>query len=130
MIFATVLTLLALDVAVRVFWTSFVFQVARVEGHAMSPTLNDQDRLIVNKVAFRLRDPRAEDIVMLYYPIDPDKVFVKRIIAEEGDAVQIRDGRVFRNDVPLDDSYVAHDARSHDHLGACRRSRRVLLRHG
>src|SRR4029450_11568297 len=76
-IFATVLTLLALDVAVRFFWTSFVFQVARVEGHAMSPTLNDQDRLIVNKVAFRLRDPRAEDIVMLYYPIDPDKVFVK-----------------------------------------------------
>ena len=79
---------------------TFVCQVARVEGQSMAPTLEDQDRLIVNKFAYRIGDPRRNDIVMLYYPVNPDKSFVKRIIAEPGDEVHIVDGRVYVNDVP------------------------------
>ena len=85
---------------------TFGVQVARVEGQSMAPTLVDQDRLIVNKFTYRFcisipplhlgcRDPRPSDIVMLYYPVDPDKSFVKRVIAEAGDTVRISDGRVF-----------------------------------
>ena len=96
---------------------TFGFQVARVEGMSMAPTLQDQDRLIVNKLAYRLSDPKVGDIVMLYYPLKPEKSFVKRIIAEEGDQVRIVDGRVFRNDVPLDDSFVPQEYRSHDDWG-------------
>ncbi len=96
---------------------TFGFQVARVEGQSMAPTLEDQDRLIVNKLAYRLRDPQIGDIVMLYYPIDPAKSFVKRVIAEPGDQVRIADGRVYRNEVPLDDSYVPEEFRSHDDWG-------------
>ena len=96
---------------------TFGFQVARVEGMSMAPTLQDQDRLIVNKLAYRLGVPQVGDIVMLYYPLKPEKSFVKRIIAEEGDQLRIVDGRVFRNDVPLDDSFVPPDYRSHDDWG-------------
>ena len=96
---------------------TFGFQVARVEGMSMAPTLQDQDRLIVNKLAYRLGDPQVGDIVMLYYPLKPDKSFVKRIIAEEGDQLRIVDGRVFRNEVPLDDSFVPPEYRSHDDWG-------------
>jgi len=96
---------------------TFGFQVARVEGMSMAPTLQDQDRLIVNKLAYRIGDPKVGDIVMLYYPLKPEKSFVKRIIAEEGDQVRIVDGRVFRNDVQLDDSFVPQDYRSHDDWG-------------
>jgi len=96
---------------------TFGFQVARVEGMSMAPTLQDQDRLIVNKLAYRIGDPKVGDIVMLYYPLKPEKSFVKRIIAEEGDQVRIVDGRVFRNDVPLDDSFVPLDFKSHDDWG-------------
>jgi signal peptidase I len=96
---------------------TFGFQVARVEGMSMAPTLQDQDRLIVNKLAYRIGDPKVGDIVMLYYPLKPEKSFVKRIIAEEGDQVRIVDGRVFRNDVPLDDSFVPPEFRSHDDWG-------------
>src|SRR5213076_3552642 len=63
---------------------TFGFQVARVEGMSMAPTLEDQDRLIVNKFVYRIGEPHHGDIVMLYYPIDPNKSFVKRVIAEEG----------------------------------------------
>jgi signal peptidase I len=112
-----VIPLQLLLIVVLTFVVTFLFQVARVEGHAMAPTLADQDRLIVNKLAYRIGDPKVGDIVMLYYPLKPEKSFVKRIIAEEGDQVRIVDGRVFRNDVPLDDSFVPQDYRSHDDWG-------------
>jgi len=96
---------------------TFGFQVARVEGMSMAPTLQDQDRLIVNKLAYRLHDPRVGDIVMLYYPLKPEKSFVKRVIAGEGDRVRIVDGRVFRNDILIDDSFVLPEYRSHDDWG-------------
>jgi signal peptidase I len=96
---------------------TFGFQVARVEGHSMAPTLEDQDRLIVNKLAYRIGQPHISDIVMLYYPNDPNKSFVKRVIAEEGDQVRIVDGKVYRNDILLDDSFVPPDYRSHDDWG-------------
>ena len=97
---------------------TFGFQVARVEGQSMAPTLADQDRLIVNKAAYRFfEEPQIGDIVMLYYPLNPEKSFVKRVIAKEGDQVRIVDGRVYRNDVPINDDYVPAEYRSHDDWG-------------
>ena len=102
---------------------TFGFQVARVEGQSMAPTLADQDRLIVNKLAYRMGEPRRGDIVMLYYPLNPDKSFVKRVIAEEGDQVRIVDGRVYvrcagcADFTLLPDDYVPPEYRSHDDFG-------------
>ena len=96
---------------------TFGFQVARVDGLSMAPTLEDHDRLIVNKLVYEIGDPRPGDIVMLYYPLNPDKMFVKRVIAREGDTVRIVDGRVYVNDVPLRDDYVPIEFRSHDDWG-------------
>jgi signal peptidase I len=96
---------------------TFGFQVARVDGLSMAPTLEDHDRLIVNKLVYELGDPRPGDIVMLYYPVNPEKMFVKRVIAKEGETVRIVDGRVYVNDRPLQDDYVPAEFRSHDDWG-------------
>ena len=96
---------------------TFGFQVARVDGLSMAPTLEDHDRLIVNKLVYELGDPRPGDIVMLYYPLNPEKMFVKRVIARESDTVRIVDGRVYVNDIPLRDDYVPAEFRSHDDWG-------------
>ena len=96
---------------------TFGFQVARVDGLSMAPTLEDRDRLIVNKLVYELGEPRPGDIVMLYYPLNPEKMFVKRVIAKEGDTVRIVDGRVYVNDIPLHDEYVPVEFRSHDDWG-------------
>jgi len=115
-IFAWIKTLLSAAVY-AILIVTFGFQVARVEGLSMAPTLDDQDRLIVNKLAYRIGEPRRGDVVMLYYPLNPDKSFVKRVIAEEGDQVRIVDGRVYVNDVPLRDDFVPPEFRSHDDFG-------------
>ena len=96
---------------------TFVAQVARVDGQSMAPTLDDADRLIVNKLAYRLGEPKIGDIVMLLYPHDPDKTFVKRVIAAEGDQVRISNGKVYRNGQLMDDSFVLPRYRSHEDFG-------------
>ena len=96
---------------------TFGFQVARVEGKSMEPTLHDQDRLIVNKAIYKFfGDPRPGDIVMHYFPGDPDKSFVKRIIAEAGDTVRIEDGKVYVNEVPFPDA-IPPEFRSREDYG-------------
>src|SRR5262249_22218360 len=96
---------------------TFGFQVARVEGESMAPTLENQDRLIVNKLGYRLHKPQIGDIVMLYYPLDPDKSFVKRVVAEPGDTIKSVEGHVYRNDVLLRDDFIPEEYRSHDTWG-------------
>ena len=93
---------------------TFGFQVARVEGQSMAPTLKNEDRLIVNKFEYLFDSPRPGDIVMMRYPADPDKSFVKRVIAEEGDAVRIEDGLVYVNGRAMADDFVPPEYRSHD----------------
>jgi len=96
---------------------TFVGQIARVDGSSMQPTLADHDRLVVNKWIYRVSDPRPGDIVMLYYPIDPEKSFVKRVIAREGDEVRIAGGKVYVNAVALPDEFVPPQYRSHEDFG-------------
>ena len=96
---------------------TFGFQVARVEGQSMVPTLEDQDRLIVNKLAYRLGDPQVGDIVMLYYPEEPEKSFVKRVIGEAHDTLRSVNGRVYRNDVLINDDFIPEQYRSEDTWG-------------
>jgi len=93
---------------------TFGVQVARVEGLSMAPTLGDQDRLIVNKFVYVIGAPRPGDIVMLNYPRDPDKSFVKRVIAEPGDRVKIEDGRVYVNGARMADDFVDPNYRGND----------------
>jgi signal peptidase I len=123
---ASLLSIAGLPLALFVLMTftfvvTFVFQVSHIEGQAMAPTLKDQERVIINKLAYRTSPPRRGEIVTFYYPVQPEKMFVKRLIAEEGDEVRIADGRVYVNDVALDeDGYVPAEFRSHDDFGPTR----------
>jgi signal peptidase I len=92
-------------------------QLARVEGHSMAPTLENQDRLVVDRLTYRIGKPTPGDIVMFHVPVAPDRLFVKRIIAQEGDVVRIERGRVIVNDHALDDGYVPADFRGNDDWG-------------
>jgi signal peptidase I len=109
--------LFATGILLSAFVSMFFVQSARIEGQAMSPTLTDQQRVFVNKLVYRTHDPQAGDIVMLYYPIDPDKSFVKRIIGLPNDTLRSQDGRVYRNDVLVPDDFIPNESRSHDTWG-------------
>ncbi len=109
--------LAAAGFTVAVSYAFAAFRVVRVEGHAMAPTLRDQDRLVVDKMAYREKAPQRGDIVMMRYPLNPSRMFVKRVIAQPGDHLHIRAGHVFLNGQPYDDSYVSREFRSRDDWG-------------
>ena len=97
---------------------TFGFQVARVEGRSMEPTLHDQDRLVVNKLAYRLHDPAIGDVVMFLHPNKPSETLVKRIVAAPGDTVVFRSGVVVRNGVDVDEGYIPEDLRTFETIPA------------
>lgn len=91
---------------------TFGFQVARVEGRSMEPTLQDQDRLIINKLAYHVDAPQVGDVVMLLHPNNPGQSLVKRVVASPGDSVAFREGVVVRNGMAIDEGFIPVDHRS------------------
>ncbi len=103
------------SLAVSVFIITFLYQPVKVEGTSMLPRLEDQDRLFINKFAYHFEKIERGDVVVFYYPRDPQKSYIKRVIALPGDDLRIDAGRVYVNGKLLVEPYVPRqyrDARS------------------
>jgi signal peptidase I len=68
--------------------------------------LEDQDRLFINKIAYRVGDIHPGDVVVFQYPRDHSKSYIKRVIALPGDDLRIDHGRVYVNGARLQEPYV------------------------
>ncbi|MEY2467297.1 MAG: signal peptidase [Verrucomicrobiota bacterium] len=94
----------ALALASYFFVSHFLFQRVEVVGVSMSPTLHDTDRYFVNRLMYRVREPKRGDIVVVK---DPDGVYVvKRIIALAGESIYFKDGTLFINGRHLAEPYL------------------------
>ncbi|ERI92892.1 signal peptidase I [Clostridiales bacterium oral taxon 876 str. F0540] len=85
---------------------TFVFETVSVDGLSMFPTLDNKDRLIVEKVSYYFRNPKVDDIVVLKYPADIREKFIKRVVAISGDKVKIEDNRLYINGVEKKEPYL------------------------
>ncbi len=97
---------LIVSIAVSTFIIIFLYQPVRVEGTSMLPMLEDQDRLFINKLAYRVGDIHRGDVVVFLYPHDHDKSYIKRVIALPGDDLRIDHGRVYVNGHLVVEKYV------------------------
>jgi signal peptidase I len=97
------------SVLVSFFIILFVYQPVKVEGGSMEPGLEDQERIVINKLVYRLESIERGDIIVFRYPRDTRKSFIKRVIGLPGDRVRIASGHVFVNEEPLPESYVPAD---------------------
>lgn len=86
-----IIIIVAIVAAIRTFLVS-PFQV---EGNSMVATLEDNEYIIINKLAYYLGDPQRGDIVVFHPPGDPRKYYVKRVIGLPGDRVILRGGFVY-----------------------------------
>jgi signal peptidase I len=74
----------------------FVVQPVKVEGTSMLPRLHDGERIFVNKlIYYGLPKLQRGDIVVFWFPDDPSKSYIKRIIGLPGEIVEIREGRIY-----------------------------------
>src|SRR5579875_3240778 len=88
---------LVVSVAISVFIILFLYQPVRVEGTSMLPVLQDQDRLFINKFAYKVGEIHRGDVVVFRYPRDQTKSYIKRVIALPGDDLRIDHGVVYVN---------------------------------
>lgn len=79
----------------------------------MYPTLTEAERVMVNKFAYRFGEPKIGDIVVFRY--QPGRDFIKRVIGLQGDRVEIRNGKIYINDLLLDEEYLPESIAMYDY---------------
>jgi signal peptidase I len=95
-----------LAVVIAFLMVVFLYQPVKVEGTSMQPELLDQERIFVNKFVYHFEEIHRGDIVVFWYPKDPSKSFIKRVLGVPGDLVSIRDGQVYINGQLVEERYV------------------------
>jgi len=87
------------------FISQYLLQSVQVVGVSMSPTLKNSGFYLLNRGVYLIRDPQPKDIVVIRDPLD-QSFSVKRIIARPGDAVYLKDGRIYVNGQALVEPYL------------------------
>jgi signal peptidase I len=110
---------LLLSVVIAILVILFVYQPVKVEGTSMMPSLEDQERIFINKFVYRfgMGEIKRGDMVVFWYPGDPSKSYIKRVVGLPGDVVEILSGQVMVNKRPYQESYVPpayRDTQSHE----------------
>ena len=90
---------------------TFLYQPVRVEGTSMLPRLEDRDRLFINKFVYHISAIERGDVVVFHYPRDPEKSYIKRVIALPGDRLRIDHGVVLLNGRRQIENYVPEEYR-------------------
>lgn len=114
-------------VLIALFLRAFVVEAFKIPSGSMIPTLQVGDHIFVNKFIYGVRvpftnikfgmeyrKPRRGEVIVFIYPKEPDKDFIKRIVAVEGDTVEVRDNQIFVNGVGVPRSHVAGDCTYED----------------
>jgi signal peptidase I len=105
---------IAVAVLIALFLRAFVVEAFKIPSGSMIPTLQVGDHIFVNKFIYGIRipwtnikfgteyrKPRRGEVIVFIYPREPDKDFIKRIVAVEGDTVEVRDHQVIVNGEPV-----------------------------
>lgn len=82
----------------------FLFTPIAVDGESMMPTLEDGDRMIVNKIGYKIGEPDRFDIVVFHAP--EQKNYIKRVIGLPGDTLEYKDDQLYINGEPIDEPYL------------------------
>ena len=86
----------------------FVVQPVKVEGTSMLPRLEDSERIFVNKFVYNFKDINRGDIVVFWFPNDPSKSFIKRVIGLPGETIRMdQRGQLFINGRAMDEPFLA-----------------------
>lgn len=96
----------------------FLYQPVKVEGTSMMPTLDDQERIFINKFVYHFENIDRGDTIVFWFPGDPTKSYIKRVIGVPGDTVEVDSGTVVVNGHALEEDYVPQEYRDDNSMRA------------
>jgi signal peptidase I len=119
---------IAVAVLIALFLRAFVVEAFKIPSGSMIPTLQVGDHIFVNKFIYGIRlpwtnikfgmtyrKPRRGEVIVFIYPREPDKDFIKRIVAVEGDTVEVRDNQLYVNEQPVPRQHIDGDCKYEDY---------------
>src|SRR5271154_2714730 len=109
---------LMISVILAIFVILFIYQPVKVEGTSMMPTLDDQERIFINKFVYRFSRIDRGETVVFWFPGDPTKSYIKRVIGVPGDRVEVVRGTVVVNGRALEEDYVPSEFRDDNSMPA------------
>ena len=77
-----------------------------VRYSSMLPNIKEDDWIVVNKAVYRFSDPQRGDVIVFDPPFESPHPYIKRVIGLPGDIVEVRDGKVLVNHVPVNEEYT------------------------
>lgn len=83
---------------------SSVLKPTIVSGSSMYPSLEDRDYLMMNRLAYKIGEPKHHDVIV--FETKTDSVFIKRVIGIAGDKVKVKDGKVWVNDIEQEEPFI------------------------
>ncbi len=85
---------------------TFIAQPFKVDGSSMLPNLKSDERIMANKLVARFGELKRGDVVVFWYPFDPSRTYVKRVIGLPSEMIEIRRGYVYINGRRLSEPYL------------------------
>ncbi len=99
-----VIVVAALAIALLV--QAFIVKPFTIHQVSMQPTLEEGDRILLNRLSYHFREPARGDIIVFHSPMHDDEDLVKRIVAVAGDRISVSDGELYVNGVAQDEPYL------------------------
>lgn len=108
--FRLIVEIILLLILFRMFINEYIFINANIPSGSMTPTLNTGDKVIVNKIIYKISKPKYGDVAVFKHPDHESILFVKRVIGLPGDKIVIKQGKVYLNDsdIPIEEPYVMY----------------------
>jgi signal peptidase I len=85
---------------------NFIGRISIVQGSSMAPSLENENRVLINLLTYHFKEPERGDIIVFRCPTDQKRDYIKRVIALPGEEVEIKDGIVYINDSPMMEDYI------------------------
>lgn len=105
--------LVAISMVIALAVRLFIAEPRFIPSNSMDPTLHIGDRLLVEKLSYRVHPPHHGDIVVFEPPPQlqaigyrREQAFIKRVMGLPGDTMAVHQGQVYRNDQPLTETYI------------------------
>ena len=100
------LSIIVIAFIISMILRTFILEARVIPSGSMLPTIQLQDRVLVSKFAYWFSDPQRGDIIVFQPPIESDEDYIKRVMGVPGDKLEVKDSRLYINDIPLNEPYI------------------------